>query len=87
VYPHDIHGSAQGIITFSRAARFGNEYRALASRIAQWTVENLYDRRKGYFYYQANRLWKKKFTLMRWCNAWMVWALASLLQSDIAIHD
>lgn len=87
VYPHDIHGSAQGIITFSRAARLDKDHRHLAEIIAQWTLDNLYDRRSGYFYYQSGRLWTKKFTLMRWCNAWMAWALASLLHSHTLIHD
>ena len=87
VYPHDIHGSAQGIITFSQAARFGQEYRELAEKIAQWTLANFYNQRKGYFYYQSGRLWTKKFTLMRWCNAWMAWAIASLLRSKIGIND
>jgi hypothetical protein len=87
VYPHDIHGSAQGIITFSQAVRFGHEYRELAEKIAQWTLANFYNPREGYFYYQTGRLWTKKFTLMRWCNAWMAWAIASLLRSNILIHD
>jgi hypothetical protein len=87
VYPHDVHGAAQGIITFSRASRFGQEYLKLAETIAQWTLDNLYDRSEGCFYYQTGRLWTKRFTLMRWCNAWMAWAIASFLQTNIVIHD
>jgi hypothetical protein len=86
IYPQDIHGSAQGIITFSKAARFGREYGHLAEKIAQWTLANLYNRREGYFYYQRGRFLTKTFTLMRWCNAWMAWAIASLLRSNVRIH-
>jgi hypothetical protein len=81
IYPHDVHGSAQGIITFSKAARFGEGYLAMAERIADWVIENLYNSREGHFYYQRGRFWTKQFTLMRWCNAWMAWAIASLLHS------
>jgi hypothetical protein len=74
-YPHDVHGAAQGIITFSRHA---SEYPGLAQRIATWSLDNLYSGR-GYFYYQQRRHYTTRFTFMRWCNAWMARALARLL--------
>lgn len=79
-YPHDIHGAAQGIITFSRHL---NQYQSLAQNIVNWTIHNMYHP-SGRFYYQARRHWKKKFTLMRWCNAWMARALSewALRHSD-----
>lgn len=73
-YPHDIHGAAQGIITF---ARHHHEYPGLAERIATWGLETMYHF-DGRFYYQQSRFWKTRFTLMRWCNAWMARALAHL---------
>jgi uncharacterized protein YyaL (SSP411 family) len=73
-YPHDIHGAAQGIITF---ARHRKEYPDLAIRIARWALDTMYQP-DGRFYYQDGRYWKKRFTLMRWCNAWMARALAHL---------
>jgi hypothetical protein len=76
-YPHDIHGAAQGIITFSRHRE---EYPAKADSIARWALDTMYHR-AGRFYYQERRLYKKRFTLMRWCNGWMARALASLLVS------
>jgi rhamnogalacturonyl hydrolase YesR len=79
-YPHDIHGAAQGIITFSKISRLEPEYLTLAEKIFDWTINNLYSG-KGYFYYQKMRLYTKKFTLMRWCNAWMVYALGELLSA------
>jgi hypothetical protein len=76
-YPHDIHGAAQGIITFSRHRE---EYPAKAEFIARWALDTMYHN-AGRFYYQEGRLYKKRFTLMRWCNGWMARALASLLVS------
>ncbi len=77
-YPHDVHGAAQGLITFSMAARHGYRYDEPLSRIAGWAIENLYNP-EGRFYYQQGRLRTKKFTLLRWCNAWMFRGLAAAL--------
>jgi uncharacterized protein YyaL (SSP411 family) len=80
-YPYDIHGAAQGIITFSKISRLEPEYMTLAEKIFDWTINNLYSI-KGYFYYQKMRLYTKKFTLMRWCNAWMLYAMGELLSKQ-----
>ncbi len=71
-FPHDIHGAAQGIITFSRHEK---EYPDLADKITRWTVGNMYHP-AGRFYYQKTRYYTKRFTLLRWCNGWMARALA-----------
>lgn len=73
-YPHDIHGAAQGILTFSRHLE---EWPELAQRIAGWSLAKMYDA-KGRFYYQDRRWGRKKFTLLRWCNGWMALALSTL---------
>ena len=75
-YPHDIHGAAQGIITFSRAARHDSGYRDFATHILDWTLNNLYLRKTGQFYYQKSKRWTKRFTLMRWSQAWMCYAMS-----------
>jgi hypothetical protein len=74
-YPYDIHGAAQGILTFSRHM---TEYPGFAMKIANWSVKNMYHS-EGRFYYQQTRWYKKKFTLLRWCNAWMLRALSNYL--------
>lgn len=76
-YPHDIHGAAQGILTFSQPDNYP-AYPDLAERIMGWTLTQMYNP-QGRFYYQQNRLYTKKFTFLRWCNAWMCRALASYL--------
>jgi hypothetical protein len=73
-YPHDIHGAAQGILTFSRHLQ---QWPELAQRIAEWSLTNMYDS-EGRFYYQGLRWGRKKFTLLRWCNGWMALALSEL---------
>jgi len=74
-FPHDIHGAAQGIITFSRHSEL---YPGLAEKIANWATDIMYTK-QGRFYYQQTRWYRKRFTLLRWCNGWMVRALACLL--------
>jgi hypothetical protein len=79
IYPHDIHGSAQGIITFAKAARIDGRHGEFARKIADWALDNLYDAEKGLFYYQQGRFITHRFTLMRWCNAWMCRALSEMV--------
>lgn len=78
-WPHDIHGAAQGIISFSRASRHYPHYAPLAQRVLEWTMEHLYNHADGSFFYQKGRYLTKRFTLMRWCNGWMAVALSELL--------
>jgi hypothetical protein len=79
VYPLDIHSAASGIITFSRAGKIDRKYKKKAEKILNWTISNLYDRKKRCFYYQQLKYFTKKFTLMRWCNAWMSKAISEFL--------
>jgi len=88
--PHDIQGSAAGILAFSRAARFfsrecpkpdeetAEAWMDMSNRVLEWALTRMYNK-KGYFYYQKARLVTKRFTLMRWCNAWMCRAISQNL--------
>ncbi len=80
VFPLDIHGAGTGIGTFSRASVFEEKhYLAQALKIAGWAIENM-QAKNGAFYYQK-RVWHtKRFTLMRWCNAWMAHGLSTLVK-------
>ncbi|NVM22896.1 MAG: hypothetical protein HWN68_14075 [Desulfobacterales bacterium] len=77
-YPVDIHGAAQGIISFSQAARLYPEYKANAIRIAKWAEKNMLGK-DGQFYYQRLPYFTKRFSLMRWTQSWMCLALSTLL--------
>jgi hypothetical protein len=72
-YPKDITAAAQGIIVFSLAGD-----KEFAKRIIEWTTDNLYGG-EGQFYYQSRGWYTKRFTLMRWCQAWMAYALSEYL--------
>jgi hypothetical protein len=69
-YPRDIHAATQGIITFSRSGDL-----ELASKILDWTLGELYAG-DGQFHYRKQKYYTKRFTLMRWCEAWMAYALS-----------
>ncbi|HET7324990.1 MAG TPA: prenyltransferase/squalene oxidase repeat-containing protein [Halococcus sp.] len=72
-YPRDIHGAAQGIIVFSQAGDFES-----AERVIEWVLGALYAG-DGRFYYRKERFYTKHITLMRWCEAWMAYALSTYL--------
>jgi hypothetical protein len=76
-YPFDIHGAAQGIVTFSRSHAALGENGPLAMRVLRWTLANMYDERSGWFYYQKRRLVRTAIRELRWCQAWMAFALGS----------
>lgn len=78
-YPFDVHGSAQGIISFIKASRFDQEYLEMAKKIASWAIEKMQHEKKGFFYYQKTKYFRKPFTLMRWSNGWMSRGLSSLI--------
>jgi hypothetical protein len=77
-FPHDVHGAAQGIISFSKAARYEKAFLSQAERIAEWTLDNLYRRKAHDFAYRRGRFMTWNYSLMRWCNAWMARALGEL---------
>jgi hypothetical protein len=79
-YPFDIHGAAQGIITFALAQTAVKEGAELSRKILEWTLENMYDRETRWFYYQKHRRYRTHVRLLRWCQAWMAWAIACHLE-------
>lgn len=75
-YPRDIHAAAQGIIVFTHAGEL-----EFARRIIDWTIDNMYAG-DGQFHYQRRKYYTKRFTLMRWCQAWMAYALSVFLNAQ-----
>jgi hypothetical protein len=80
-YPVDIHGCAQGIITFSLQQRHLGTGAATATRVLDWTLGHMWDPRSGWFYYQRRRGYRTRIRELRWCQGWMSWALASYLEN------
>jgi rhamnogalacturonyl hydrolase YesR len=77
-YPYDIHGAAQGIISFVKGGRYRREFSEQAEKIADWAIDHLYRRRTRDFAYREGRFIRWNYPLMRWSNAWMARALAEL---------
>ncbi|MCB2187215.1 MAG: hypothetical protein KQJ78_12405 [Deltaproteobacteria bacterium] len=81
-FPQDVHGAAQAVVTFVKAAQWRDPTcRADAERTAAWALDNM-QTPQGWFYYQKGRHFTKRYTLMRWCNAWMAYALGLLMTLD-----
>jgi hypothetical protein len=86
-HPADAHSAGAAIVALAELKEtksagpkeFGTEASALAARVAHWAVRELYDRR-GFFYYQKRRLYTVRTPYMRWSQAWMMYALARLLE-------
>ena len=79
-WPADIHSQAQGIITFTHAARagFGDHYLNFARTIAEWTIQNMQDK-DGHFYFLKYPWFTNKIPYIRWSDANMAYALSVLL--------
>ncbi|HQC61902.1 MAG TPA: hypothetical protein PLC51_02440, partial [Candidatus Marinimicrobia bacterium] len=80
----DVHGSAQGIITFLKAGRFNRQNEEFAYRIAEWAINNMQNKQEGFFYYQKGRFFKKPFTIMHWSNGWMAIAMSEIIRKYYA---
>lgn len=80
-YPIDIHGCAQGVITFSLQQRFAGAGGTFAGNVLGWTLANMWDPDSGWFYYQKRRAFRTKIRELRWCQGWMSWALACYLEN------
>jgi hypothetical protein len=85
-YPADAHAGASAIITFLECAELDNDASKLARTVASWTIQNLRDSR-GFFYYQRRRFYTVRKPYMRWTQAWMLYALACLLEGTRMIGD
>jgi hypothetical protein len=82
-YPVDIHSASAAIVALSELNEFDARCLPPAKKVAGWTVENMRDER-GFFYYQRRRTGVVKTSFIRWSNAWTLYALARLLETESA---
>ena len=73
IYPLDSTAIAQSILTLTHFDQI-----ELASKVMNWTVQNMQSS-EGYIYYLKKRFLTNKISYMRWSNAWMFAAFSSLL--------
>ena len=79
-YPADAHAAASAIVTLLECRELDETSTKMAQDVARWTIQNLRDER-GFFYYQRRRFYTIRKPYMRWTQAWMLYALARLLES------
>jgi hypothetical protein len=79
LYPADAHSAASAIVTLVELRGWIPGALLLADKIAEWAITNLRDDH-GFFYYQRRRFHTVRIPYMRWSEAWMVYALARLLE-------
>jgi rhamnogalacturonyl hydrolase YesR len=84
-YPFDIHSVAQSIITLLTLKDLDPENVRLAHSVLEWTMANLWDER-GFFYHQKSQRITVKIPYMRWGQAWMLLALAALIEDGAEIE-
>ncbi|HEX8634439.1 MAG TPA: hypothetical protein VF703_09840 [Pyrinomonadaceae bacterium] len=79
-YPADAHASGAAVVALCELKDSMPDALALADRIIRWTLENLRDHRRGFFYYQRRRFYTIRTPYMRWTQAWMLYALARRIE-------
>ena len=80
-YPIDGHAIAQSIITLSKLRSYDSRSGPLLDGVLKWTLANFHSR-QGFFYYQKWPLFTNKIPYLRWVQAWMLYALTILLESE-----
>jgi hypothetical protein len=82
-YPIDIHSAAQTILTLLSFADPVHEDARLADRVFRWTMTHMWNA-EGYFSYRILPLIAIRTSFMRWSQAWMMLAIAALLERQCA---
>lgn len=77
-YPTDIHCVAQSILTLLTLKEMDRGNLPLAHSVLQWALTHMWDDR-GFFYYRVLRSCTNRVSYMRWSQAWMLLAMATLL--------
>ncbi len=80
LYPADAHSAGAAIVALLELRDVDQSAPQQAEKIALWAVRNLRDPR-GFFYYQRRRFYTVRTPYMRWSQAWMLYALARLLET------
>ncbi len=78
-YPIDVHSVAQSLITLLEFRRVDETSLAQAQQVFDWAMTHMWSPR-GFFYYRRLRFVTIRTSYMRWSQAWMFYALTTLLR-------
>jgi hypothetical protein len=81
-YPVDVHCVAQSLITLLKLSQLDAGNLPLAHSVLRWALTRLWDDR-GFFYYRILRSHTNRISFMRWSQAWMLLAMATLLEASV----
>ena len=82
IYPIDIHCPAQFVASLSRLNIFSENIQ-LIEKVLVWTIKNMQNIKRGYFYYQLKKFKSSKIPYIRWGQAWMLYGMSFyLLEMD-----
>jgi len=74
LYLVDIHAPAEALTFFSAE---GSQYKELVDKISSWTLENMYNKRTGLFYFRKSKYFTIRTPYLRWSEAWAFRAMTS----------
>jgi hypothetical protein len=81
IYPINIHSCAEAILCMSTLSDLFPNALEYAQNAFLWTRDNMQDK-DGYFYYLRTNRRVNRMPYIRWGQAWMLRALASLLSTS-----
>jgi hypothetical protein len=79
-YPVDIHCCGEIFVVLHKLRQFEPNEK-LAEGVFNWTLSNMWNNKKGFFYFQKHKWITNKTPLMRWSQAFMFNALTCYLKS------
>lgn len=79
--PIDIHCPAEFVASMYRLDNYKNT-KDMIEKTLLWTIENMQDKSKDYFYYQINSGVPSKIPYMRWAQAWMFYGMSFYLLAE-----
>ena len=83
LYPVDSHCVAQSLITLTEFSQERPDVLEMLPVVLAWAMQHLWDP-QGFFYYRVHRIGTVKTSYMRWCQAWMLLALTTMLSHSEA---
>lgn len=86
IYPIDLHNTAQLIILSSKLGIFA-ENKNMIDKVLTWSIDNMFNSSKGYFYYYKEKYFTIKIPYMRWIQAWMFFALSTYQYENTVIRS